>query len=438
MSRLLWGLLDSGFILLESLIYYYFLSKEMKWKKMPYARCLIIIACFPVTLGVLNFLKITPSAKMVVLLILGIFLNTIFFDAALRKIVILNVLWGFVIVASDGIVMGIVMSVNRVDNLSTVLQRSHIRIQSAVFSKILSFSLLMLVTKMKCYIKTRSKYTTMEMLLITFQGITSMLCLFMIGEFTLYQISTYKITSLFLLILTLFVLISYFVSFFTFDRYFESRKREKELARMESCESKKYQYYQDMEKNQEAVRKMYHDMKNHLLVLNSLMDQQDSSKANLYIEDVVQSIDGIEDFYNTGNTILDIILNESIRKSKQIGIRWEVIIAKDSLLRLDDVDICTIFTNAIDNAIEACEKLQSKPWIKIRAERVNQDTFILFENNLQKVPEKKGNRYPTHKENKAEHGIGLSSIENAVSKYSGIVTIKVEKQVFKLLIMIPT
>ena len=118
----------------------------------------------------------------------------------------------------------------------------------------------------------------------------------------------------------------------------------------------------------------------------------------------------------------------------------------DGGLDMKPVDICTIFANAIDNAIEACEKLEEKSdrWIKLSIKRTDRFFSINLCNSM--LDDKKqsvvhrlfggGDRFTT-KEDKSLHGYGTQNMQKVISKYDGIEKVNAENGVFTLSIIFP-
>ena len=101
---------------------------------------------------------------------------------------------------------------------------------------------------------------------------------------------------------------------------------------------------------------------------------------------------------------------------------------------MEKEDINVIFSNAIINAIEACEKIKEGPrQIKIKAGRNLDDILIYVKNTVSREREK--GKLSTSKKNRIMHGIGLTSIQEAVEKYNGYVSIIEEDGTFQLAIL---
>ncbi|WP_343009228.1 ATP-binding protein, partial [Blautia obeum] len=144
-------------------------------------------------------------------------------------------------------------------------------------------------------------------------------------------------------------------------------------------------------------------------------------------------------FKNTGNKTLDIILGEKIYLCKKYNIEFEDNINISKLKFIQNIDICAIFANALDNAIEACMNIDNEieKRIEVKATYINGFAIIKFINT--KVNDIKfiDNRIQTSKDDNKIHGIGLASIKYIVSKYDGEAIANYSDNEFILKIMIP-
>ena len=192
-------------------------------------------------------------------------------------------------------------------------------------------------------------------------------------------------------------------------------------------------YYKDRIRDEERVRSVYHDMKNHLLLLQAQVGNGQE------VQDSIQELNGqiqeYENYHHTGNEFLDIILRDKAKAARERKIDFSAAISFESGSFLEPLDISTIFGNALDNAIEASEKLlEEKRLITVRANRVRDMLVVIVENNA--APDSPGTKGTT-KEDTFAHGFGLPNLKNAVEKYDGQCSAKLENGMFTLKIIIP-
>ena len=209
----------------------------------------------------------------------------------------------------------------------------------------------------------------------------------------------------------------------------EQEQRDKmQIAQLQQ----QFAYYQEKMKDEERVRSIYHDLKNHLLVMES---RQNTEETRQMAETLRSQIADYEDYVHTGNEFLDIILKDKAAKAREKQIDFSAMVDFHGIDFMEPLDISTIFGNAIDNAIEASENLpEYRRLITVKAERVRDMLLITIENNT--TP---GNHLTegTTKKDRFVHGFGIPNIKKAVEKYSGQCSFQQEERVYRLKILIP-
>ena len=209
----------------------------------------------------------------------------------------------------------------------------------------------------------------------------------------------------------------------------EQEQRDKmQIAQLQQ----QFAYYQEKMKDEERIRSIYHDLKNHLLVMEN---RQNTEETRQMAETLRSQIADYEDYVHTGNEFLDIILKDKAAKAREKQIDFSAMVDFHGIDFMEPLDISTIFGNAIDNAIEASENLpEYKRLITVKAERVRDMLLITIENNTQP-----GNHLTegTTKKDRIVHGFGIPNIKKAVEKYGGQCSFQQEERVYRLKILIP-
>lgn len=209
-------------------------------------------------------------------------------------------------------------------------------------------------------------------------------------------------------------------------------KEQKDQFMIETLK-RQYSYYQNKQKDDERVKSIYHDMKNHLLVLENKENTEETQKMAKTLR---EQIENYEEYTHTGNDFLDVIIKDKTRIAKEKNIDFIVAIDFKDINFIEPLDISTMFGNALDNAIEGVEKLsEEKRVIYVKAGKINDFLSIVVENNYDseiKLENKK-----TTKKDTFLHGYGIQNIKNAVENYNGTCTITKENEKFILKILIP-
>lgn len=210
-------------------------------------------------------------------------------------------------------------------------------------------------------------------------------------------------------------------------------KSKSELKSINDKLDMQYNYYLNIEESHIQVRKLYHDINNHLANMKQLQNED----INIYIESVDKELKSFQSRFDTGNRILDIILNDKSLKCS----KYDIDLFCDINFRFCDfvemIDVSAIFANTLDNAIEACQKVKENRYIHIRGTMVKSYYIIKCESSKVNQIKIKNNKVITSKKNKIFHEIGLQSVKSSLKKYNGELKIIDEKNKFVLKIYIP-
>ena len=209
----------------------------------------------------------------------------------------------------------------------------------------------------------------------------------------------------------------------------QEQKDKMQIAQLQQ----QFAYYQERLKDEEKVRFVYHDMKNHLLVLQRQINSPETAEM---VEKLQSQVAMYEDYEHTGNDILDIILKEKSETAREKHIALSVTADLNGVDFIEPLDISTIFGNRLDNAIEASEKLpEEQRAILVKAGKMQNFFSVLIENNC--LQDSGNTKSRTTKTDDFFHGFGISNMRNAAEKYGGQLTTKCESGKFLLKILLP-
>lgn len=117
-------------------------------------------------------------------------------------------------------------------------------------------------------------------------------------------------------------------------------------------------YYEELEQNQKQIRKFRHDMNNHLSVVGYLLQKGELQKARDYFDKISVYMQTANRKF-CENSVVNAVLNAKYNLMTDAKIDGFFHISIDKLLFIDDVSLCTLFANTLDNAIEACQKIEA-------------------------------------------------------------------------------
>lgn len=213
-------------------------------------------------------------------------------------------------------------------------------------------------------------------------------------------------------------------------------RSQQDLERMEMILHNQYEQYQQSQETLELINYKYHDLKHHIIALRA---EEDAKKRGEYLDQMEADIKKYGVHQHTGNTVLDTLLTSKSLICVQNDIAM-TIVADGALLDFMDVmDICSIFGNALDNAIECEKKIEEKEKRMIHLSVFSQRDFLIIrvENYCEGPLEFKKELPVSTKAHRQFHGYGLKSVRHTVHKYEGEVDITLKDSCFSLKILIP-
>ena len=192
-----------------------------------------------------------------------------------------------------------------------------------------------------------------------------------------------------------------------------------------------------------SIRKVRHEMKNHMANIKGLAGAGEYGEIENYVRRMDETMQELEYKYVTGNAVTDVIINDKCRRAEKAGIRFDADFRYGGEIPVFDMGI--ILNNLLDNAIEACEKLETgKGFIRLSLKRKKQFLLLEVENSFDvaaPVQTDGGLALPTTKQSTlpgiiTEHGIGLENVRDVAERYFGGVNIKVKGDVFHVTVML--
>lgn len=214
------------------------------------------------------------------------------------------------------------------------------------------------------------------------------------------------------------------------------KERERYWLLQQKTEMLEYNYRVMIEGNQEKAI-LLHDIRKHRLAIREMAEMGRSQDIVRYLDEMEQipRKDRNQDLAN--HELLNLILNRKIREAEGLGIEVQFRVDDMCSLALTQMEICALFTNILDNAIESNQALAEEKghWIKLDCARKGR-MLVIFESN----PMKEGKvRFvegipQTTKKNKWNHGLGMQSIKRVVESHGGHMQIDVKERNFQLVI----
>lgn len=176
---------------------------------------------------------------------------------------------------------------------------------------------------------------------------------------------------------------------------------------------------ENIQKNDMRYRRLLHDYKNQLGCIQGMLQNGQTREALGYIEELNGSIRKGEDHVNTNHPVVNTVLNQKYLRAQEKGIALVMAVNDLSKLLMSREDIVTLLVNLLDNAIEACEKLNENKVIQFKMILEDGELTISVRNPVKTPVTVKGKRIPTTKKEKSGHGLGILNINEVIEKNQG-------------------
>ena len=224
-------------------------------------------------------------------------------------------------------------------------------------------------------------------------------------------------------------------SAYFYYRLCQIRKEQENIALQNELLAKNYQVAKE---SYESNARLYHDMGNHFSMIQSYLADGKVEEARTYLDRLGKdrAAYSVERF--TGIEAVDYILSQKAAFAKQQNVETSIHAEYPKDCKIDPVDLCTILTNLLDNAMEACGKLPeaSAKILSVTIRRINQFIIIQIANSCIEEPIISKGNFKTSKTDKRHHGWGMKNVRLAVEKYHGTMEYEYNKNMFIVSVML--
>lgn len=210
---------------------------------------------------------------------------------------------------------------------------------------------------------------------------------------------------------------------------YDKRNYIEQVQLKEEIIEEQKKYYHTIYQNNQEIRGFRHDISTHLGALEVLLENNDGEKAKGYLRTLREEFSHTKGkIFHIGDEVLDALVNSMYCEAKEKQIEFTVEGAITESIA-DTYDLCMIFSNAISNAKEACERITDRNTrIGIFILAHNGTLLLRFENTAIFKMYEQLNSGMTSKQDMGEHGFGVKNIQRAVEKYNGTMEYRYEDE----------
>ena len=411
-------------VLAEVFIIQVYLSKIMTFKaelkqikRLPYT-----IAAAAMVLSVL--LVKNSSIQLAITTVLIFLWALIFYNSSLFRKLFSTLVFVIVMITSDAVLIAVLYILN-LGEPNELLTTGTGRVLGMIGSKVFAFWFVVVFARI--YNKKARELPTKYWMVMLVMPFFSAVVLY--GVFTA-SFSNNKNAVIYLLSVICVLLFNFFIFNF-FDTY-TSQIRLDLLEQKTKIDDENYKYMKEI---YTEIRQIKHDLKNQIRTSEELFYKGYHQQALDYLKKYSYEIKGIGDVCYTGISSLDAVINLKGRTALEKGIKFQTKVKIDEPIVINEFILCRIFGNALDNAIEACERINVDDKFILLSIIQNEDNIlrISLSNCSHEMNEDK---LITEKSNTKLHGFGLSIIQKSVKKLGGMMSVRYDNGVFSLNILI--
>ena len=201
-----------------------------------------------------------------------------------------------------------------------------------------------------------------------------------------------------------------------------------------------------LESNYLALRQVYdekelllHDMKNHMYTFRDILSRGDMAEALEYIEEILGELGKSGSMIQTHHTMLDLILSRKLQEAQEAGIPMRCEYDDMRGLELTTMELCALFSNLLDNAIEANKRCpeETERRLDVECRRRERMLIITVQNRMTAKAAGKGIRILERTEKgKPGHGYGMKSIRKVVNSYGGSIEADIRGDLFQIKVLL--
>ena len=214
----------------------------------------------------------------------------------------------------------------------------------------------------------------------------------------------------------------------------KSTRMEEQAILLEKQVQMQQEQYHRLSQNIKVTAKIRHDFRQHLLTIMGFADNENMIALKEYLGHYSKSHYTCDNVPVCQNVAVDIILQHYMAGADEAGINIDVKADVPEKLPVRDMDLCVIFGNLFENAVEACERqTEGHRFISLYTKPNGNQLLIEIKNSFKSVNQKDGQFFSSKREGS---GIGLKSVEEIVMRNEGVFKIDTEDNVFRVSILI--
>lgn len=427
-DNVLWLLVEAGTSFFEIILILTFLDGFLEEKESTKKRkCFAVLGVFAMIFIVSTLLYSTPLAVFFNFFIVTLILSFILYKGKMFQRMFTCILLLALLVVAEFI--SVYILVLSLDFDPTIIQTNPaLKFAGVVVKNLLSLAAIKIICNFrKSYVREAGRLYISLLLVVPAISIFIAIEIFELAR--AYNSNLYTIMFAFMGLMYINAIV-----FALFESIMRNFDKEYKYHMIENQLEMQMNHYNKLAESREILSEVVHDFKNHLNCMYNLYKYNKKAELGKYIENLI-NVSDTEKVIDTGNPVIDALLHDKSNAAEKEGIGFKHMLNLPSDINIAYNDICAVLGNSLDNAIEACRRIEDQSLNReIELSMNYRDSYlvIVVTNTIDKPPQKEGKFFRSSKDTPGLHGLGMQSIERTVRKYNGNMVVKHDSSRFTL------
>lgn len=415
-------------VLIESVITYQFFESTISQNKSNRKfgnKTILFYVGFFVVLSVVNCsvrnMLITPVCMYILILLISQIYNRSF-----RVKILLSTLLLIIFVLSE-LATGMIIAIVSEKSMEIMSDNPMLYFQGMFVSQMVSFIIVKIIGLSKRQFKYLPIKVWLQIMIIPF---TSMISVYAVVEVA-YKMNNLR-SSMYVILIAVCLVVANLFTFHLFEKELKNRDDKLRYSFLERQLEDEKEYYKMLHENQIQIQKTSHDMKNTLISILGNISEGKTESAIKKINEMLDNTNQSSQTVYTGQVTVDTMINIKKKCMDINDICFKPICFMSKECNFDEIGFCIVLGNALDNAIEACKKVDKENrYILLK---IIEDESLLscyLENSSNGIMPKENEK--TTKMNKSIHGFGLDNMKMIINNNGGAINTSCNENKFVLL-----
>lgn len=391
-----------------------FLATFLEWKKYEDKRQIFIFIGM-VAIVFLNsyFIENTALKMLFNIMVISFAMNFLFYGKYVKKISLVVMLYAisacvdyFSLVLMQKLMAYNVMEADDVQNTLLIL-----------FSRVLLFTVMLIIVKNW---DKNSEFAMMSVKnMLRFFSLPVMTLIIIVVMARTFDENYNDMAKNTIIIIVMVLAVMNVILIFLLQDLMKSDNIIRETQVQKERVSHEIKLYQNMSQNIEQQRAIMHEYNNQLNCIKSMLDHNQIVELKQYTTGISNKFQTVSEVVNTNNVIVNAIINSKYKEALENNIVMTMKVNDLSMCRISNEDIVTILSNLLNNAVEACKKVDGKRVVMLKFIKEDDAIILSVKNTCEESALIVNDSVATTKEEKKMHGYGIKNIKDTVDKYDG-------------------